>query len=88
VLRDRGITAFLGVNGRPAPKPIIASFIAVAETEAEARSMFENAANPSGTPALPAVMDAHALPQISREPLRAWELKGKCGWKQLPRSIG
>ena len=34
-------TAFLRVNGRPAPKPIIASFIAVAETEAEARNMFE-----------------------------------------------
>ncbi len=33
--------AFLRVNGRPAPKPIIASFIAVAETEAEARNMFE-----------------------------------------------
>ena len=29
------------VNGRDAPKPIIASFIAVAETEADAREMFE-----------------------------------------------
>ena len=32
---------FRQVNGRDAPKPIIASFIAVAETEAEAREMFE-----------------------------------------------
>ena len=29
------------MNGRDAPKPIIASFIAVAETEADAREMFE-----------------------------------------------
>jgi alkanesulfonate monooxygenase SsuD/methylene tetrahydromethanopterin reductase-like flavin-dependent oxidoreductase (luciferase family) len=33
--------AFWRVNGREAPKPIIASFIAVGETEAEARDMFE-----------------------------------------------
>jgi alkanesulfonate monooxygenase SsuD/methylene tetrahydromethanopterin reductase-like flavin-dependent oxidoreductase (luciferase family) len=32
---------FREVNGRDAPKPIIASFIAVAETEADAREMFE-----------------------------------------------
>ena len=32
---------FLEVNGRPAPKPIIASFIAVHEDEAVARDMFE-----------------------------------------------
>ena len=32
---------FRQVNGHDAPKPIIASFIAVAETEAEAREMFE-----------------------------------------------
>ena len=32
---------FRQVNGRDAPKPIIASFIAVAETEADAREMFE-----------------------------------------------
>jgi alkanesulfonate monooxygenase SsuD/methylene tetrahydromethanopterin reductase-like flavin-dependent oxidoreductase (luciferase family) len=33
---------FLAVNGRAAPKPLIASFIAVHETEAGAREMFEN----------------------------------------------
>ena len=32
---------FLEINGRPAPKPIIASFVAVHENEAEAREMFE-----------------------------------------------
>jgi len=32
---------FTQVNGRDAPKPIIASFIAVAEKEADAREMFE-----------------------------------------------
>jgi alkanesulfonate monooxygenase SsuD/methylene tetrahydromethanopterin reductase-like flavin-dependent oxidoreductase (luciferase family) len=32
---------FLEVNGRPAPKPIVASFIAVHESEAGAREMFE-----------------------------------------------
>ncbi len=32
---------FMGVNGRTAPKPLIASFIAVHETESGARDMFE-----------------------------------------------
>lgn len=32
---------FIEVNGRPAPKPIIASFIAVHENEAKAREMFD-----------------------------------------------
>jgi alkanesulfonate monooxygenase SsuD/methylene tetrahydromethanopterin reductase-like flavin-dependent oxidoreductase (luciferase family) len=32
---------FFEVNGRPAPKPIIASFVAVHEDEAVAREMFE-----------------------------------------------
>ena len=33
---------FLAMNGRVAPKPLIASFIAVHETQAGARDMFEN----------------------------------------------